>query len=428
MDTVYALASAPGKAGVAVVRVSGCRAHQAAERLSGAPIPGRGMRVRSLRGGDGQTIDDAVVLSFSAPASFTGEDIVEFQIHGSGAGIRAVLRELGQIAGLRMAEPGEFVRRALENGKLDLSQVEGLADLIDAETEIQRRQAHRVFSGVLGQRADRWRDRLIRAASLVEASIDFVDEDVPVDVSPEVAGLLTEVSAELRRELVGTDAAERIRAGFEVAIVGAPNTGKSTLLNALAGRAAAITSAVAGTTRDVIELRMDISGLPVTFLDMAGLRESTDEVEALGIGLARRRAEEADLRVFLSEDGTTHGIVRRSGDIVLKPKADLRDSTEGSVSGLTGLGVSTLLGRIGEELAHRCADAGVATHERHRVAMEAALSGLGTAGEMLDEGPWRYDLVSEEIRAVIRSLEALVGRVDVENLLDGIFSRFCIGK
>ncbi|MCE8471849.1 50S ribosome-binding GTPase, partial [Rhodovulum sulfidophilum] len=222
-------------------------------------------------------------------ASFTGEDVVEFQCHGSPATVSALLSALGCIDGLRLAEPGEFTRRALENGVLDLAQVEGLGDLLEAETEAQRRQALRVLSGALGAKVDRWREALIRAAALLEATIDFADEDVPVDVTPEVTGLLDEVAASLRSEIDGVSVAERIRDGFEVAIVGPPNAGKSTLLNHLAGREAAITSEHAGTTRDVIEVRMDLDGLPVTFLDTAGLRESADEVETIGIARAVAR-------------------------------------------------------------------------------------------------------------------------------------------
>jgi tRNA modification GTPase len=267
MDTIYSLATGRGKAGVAVVRVSGPRAVDCAEHLAGFRPTGRVPSLRRLHDGDGALIDEALVLFFASGQSFTGEDVVEFQTHGSPAIVAAVLDQLSSLDGVRLAEPGEFTRRALENGCLDLAQVEGLADLIDAETEAQRKQAVRVFDGALGERTERWRIDLIRAAALLEATIDFADEDVPVDVTPEVNQLTTGVLNEINREIAGSSAAERIRDGFEVAILGEPNIGKSTLLNALAGRDAAITSAVAGTTRDVIEVRMDLKGLPVTFLD-----------------------------------------------------------------------------------------------------------------------------------------------------------------
>lgn len=248
MDTIFALASAQGKAGVAVIRISGPLAHEAGAQLCGGVLPARDKSLRVLHDDSGERLDEALVLSFTAPKSFTGENTVEFQVHGSTAVVSAVLENLGRFTGLRMADPGEFTRRALENGNLDLAQVEGLADLIDAETEAQRKQAQVVLAGGLGKLAETWRSSLIRAASLIEVTIDFADEEVPVDVTPEVSALLSNVQAGLERETDGVKIAERIRSGFEVAIIGAPNVGKSTLLNALAGREAAITSEFAGTT------------------------------------------------------------------------------------------------------------------------------------------------------------------------------------
>lgn len=428
MDTIFALASARGKSGVAVIRVSGPLAHRAVVRLAGAGLPSRGMTVRGLHDLDGEFLDDAVILTFSAPASFTGEDVAELQVHGSTAGTAAILATLSQLEGLRLAEPGEFTRRALENGRLDLAQVEGLADLIDAETQAQRRQAQTLLAGALGNLAERWRRDLIRAASLVEAVIDFADEDVPTDVTPEVRALLNGVADDLRHQSDGIRIAERIRSGFEVAIVGAPNVGKSTLLNALAGRRAAIISEHAGTTRDVIEVRMELDGLAVTMLDTAGLRDAADAVEGIGIALARKRATAADLRVFLIEDGDSLGVALRNGDICLRPKADLRADKANAISGLTGEGVSGLVERIASELSSRAASAGIATRDRHRLAMQRASIGLAAAQKVLDSGPERYDIAAEEIRVAIRALESLIGRIDVENLLDEIFASFCLGK
>jgi tRNA modification GTPase len=428
MDTIFAQATAQGRAGVCVIRISGPQAFFIAETIA-QPLPApRLAAVRAISDADGQVIDRALVLTFEGPNSFTGEDTVELHLHGSIAVVRAVLALLSGFVGTRLAEPGEFTRRAMENGKLDLTQVEGLGDLIEAETEAQRKQALRVLSGHLGQKVDIWREKLIRAAALLEVTIDFADEDVPVDVSPEVTELLNAVNADILAEIAGTHTAERIRTGFEVAIIGRPNAGKSTLLNALAGRDAAITSAVAGTTRDVIEVRMDLGGLPVTLLDTAGLREGADEVEAIGIDRAKTRGEQADLRVFLSEEGEELLVAAVADDIVLRPKADLRDSADNAISGVTGQGVPQLIEKIQAILGARSLNAGLATHERHRVALQKSAEGLAAAMLVLDHGPDQYDIASEELRHSIRALEALVGRIDVENLLDVIFSSFCLGK
>jgi len=428
MDTIFALASAQGRAGVAVVRISGPRAFDITEEIAGQRPKARETTLRNLRGRDGEIIDQALVLSFVGPNSFTGEDVVELHLHGSIAVTRAVLALLSTFPETRHAEAGEFTRRALENEKLDLAQVEGLADLIEAETEAQRKQAVRVLSGRLGERIEGWRADLIRAAALLEATIDFADEDVPVDVTPEVDALLTSVTAELNSEIAGTYVAERVRSGFEVAIVGAPNAGKSTLLNALAGRDAAITSEIAGTTRDVIEVRMDLGGLPVTLLDTAGVRDSLDKIETIGIERARERAARADLRVFLVQPGEDLGITAQPDDISLTPKVDLYADGTAGVSGKTGQGVSELVSHIQEALLKRSGSIGLATHERHRVALEKAASSLSDVDVILQRGPDGYDLAAEELRFAIRALEALVGRIDVENLLDEIFSSFCVGK
>ncbi|WP_171097405.1 tRNA uridine-5-carboxymethylaminomethyl(34) synthesis GTPase MnmE [Ruegeria sp. HKCCD7255] len=428
MDTIFALASAQGKAGVAVIRLSGPLAHSAAKTLVGGDLPQRGMRVRTLRAPDGTRLDDGLVLTFQAPSSFTGEDVAELQIHGSTATVNAVLRCLSDMDDLRMADPGEFTRRALENGRMDLTQVEGLADLIDADTEAQRKQAQTILAGALGDLVERWRRDLIRAASLLEAVIDFADEEVPTDVSPEVRDLIQGVVQDLDKEAKGVQIAERVRTGFEVAIVGLPNAGKSTLLNALAGREAAITSEYAGTTRDVIEVRMDLAGLPVTLLDTAGLRETDDHVEGLGIDLARRRANSADLRVFLADDVEALGIPVQPEDVIVRPKADLGPERAAGVSGKTGQGIDQLVSDISYRLAERTTSHGIATRERHRVAMIQASNALTQAERVLESGPDMYDIAAEELRTAIRALENLVGRIDVETLLDEIFSSFCLGK
>lgn len=381
-----------------------------------------------MRDADGVILDEALVLWFEAGASFTGEEVAELHCHGSPAIVNVVLGALSRIEGMRLAEPGEFTRRALENERLDLAQVEGLADLIEAETEAQRRQALRVLEGAIGKRAESWRADLIRAAALLEATIDFVDEDVPVDVAPEVLDLLNGVKADLEHEAAGVSVSERIRDGFEVAIVGAPNVGKSTLLNALAGREAAITSEYAGTTRDVIEVRMDLAGLPVTILDTAGLRETGDVVEEIGINRARQRAGMADLRVFLLDgSGSTVGLTPSEDDIVIQGKADLMSDGTG-VSGKTGQGIADLVAQITARLETRAERAATVTRERHRTAIIRALASIESALNEIRKGSGTTELVAEELRMASRALDSLVGRVDVEHILDEIFASFCLGK
>lgn len=410
-----------------MIRVSGPLAIDCAQHLAGFRPSSRVPSLRRLHDEDGALIDEALVLFFMAGQSFTGEDVVEFQTHGSPAIVAAVLDQLSAMDGVRLAEPGEFTRRALENGCLDLAQVEGLADLIDAETEAQRKQAVRVFDGALSERTEAWRSDLIRAAALLEATIDFADEDVPVDVTPEVEQLTKGVLAQIKKEAAGFGAAERIRDGFEVAILGEPNIGKSTLLNTLAGRDAAITSSIAGTTRDVIEVQMDLKGLPVTFLDTAGLRETSDEVEGLGIQRALSRAESADLRVILTDNGVLPPALQtRPSDIVRVGKAD--QGAASGVSGRTGAGVDALINDVVHVLETKASGASLAIRARHREALEKGAASLQTALDELEHGMERSELAAEELRIAIRALETLVGRIDVETLLDEIFASFCLGK
>ena len=430
-DTIYALATARGRAGVAVIRVSGPSAWGAVSELVGnLPEPKRAA-VRVIRTRSGDPIDEALVLTFDSGASFTGEKVAEMQVHGSAAVIAAILRELSHCNNLRLAEAGEFTRQALDNGRLDLPQVEGLADLIDAETEAQRKQALNVMRGALSEKTKAWRETLIRAVALLEVTIDFVDEEVPIDVSPEVLELINTARTRMQIEADGSGISERIRDGFEVAIIGRPNVGKSTLLNTLSKKDAAITSAIAGTTRDVIEVRMDLGGLPITLLDTAGLRATDDEVEILGVERAISRAEAADIRVFLLERGETFkglGVNFRPGDIVAFGKADLGKADGLSVSGITGAGIEALLNHLSEELEKRAAGASSAVRERHRIALENGIIALDNAEiHVMAGGEWS-DLAAEEMRQALRSLDSMIGRVDVENVLDVIFSSFCIGK
>ena len=428
MDTIFALATAQGKAGVSIVRISGPDAENALNALSSLPVPTGRPSVRSLVGKDGTHIDEAMVLRFAKPHSFTGEDVVELHVHGSIAVVQAVLRELSTIQNLRHADAGEFTRRALENNRMDISRVEGLADLIDSETEAQRMQALRVLSGELGKLTNYWRDKLVRAASLIEATIDFADEEVPVDVTDEVIDIIIKIRDSITKEIDGSVIAERVRSGFEVAIVGAPNLGKSTLLNALAGREAAITSEIAGTTRDVIEVRMDLGGVPVTLLDTAGIRDTNDVVEGIGVSRALDRASVADAIVYLYDD--TSQLAAFEGDeavIRLRAKDDFGDYLDG-ISGHTGNGIEGLIQQLTQRFGDMTRDVGIATRERHRIAMHEALVHLLNAESIVQQGPEMYDIGAEELRISCRVLDTLIGRVDVESLLDEIFSSFCIGK
>lgn len=427
MDTIFALATVPGKSGVAVVRVSGPDAFASCRHFGFDAMEPRRTVVRNLVHATRGLLDEALVVVFEQGASFTGEPVVEFHLHGSIAIVHAVLNSLGELPNYRLAQPGEFTRRALENGRLDLTQVEALSDLIESETEMQRKQALSGFSGRLREESERWRADLIQALSLLEATIDFADEEVPVDVSTDVDRLLSGVLQSLEREISGFGVAERVRTGFEVAIVGPPNAGKSTLLNALAGREAAITSEIAGTTRDVIEVRMDLGGLPVTFLDTAGLRDTDDVVESIGIQRAVDRAKRADLRIFLTGSADFSHLEASGDDIVVASKSDLRADGDG-VSGKTGAGLSDLVDRVRDILVNRVAGAGLVSHERQKDIVVQGRAHLVAARSLAATGPAVYDLASEELRSGVFMLERLVGRVDVEDVLDKIFSSFCIGK
>lgn len=430
-DTIFAVATAHGRAGVAIIRVSGTESWRAVGNLIGDLPSPKKSALRVVRNSAGEALDEALILTFESGASFTGERVAELHLHGSAAVISAVMRELAEQPSLRLAEPGEFTRRALDNGRLDLAQVEGLADLIDAETEAQRRQALKVMRGALSKKADVWRMDLLRAVALLEVTIDFADEEVPVDVTPEVCELIETARSGMKIEVSGSKVSERIRDGFEVAIIGRPNIGKSTLLNALAKREVAITSEIEGTTRDVIEVRMDLGGLPVTMLDTAGLREAEGVVEELGVRLAKDRATAADLRIFLlGKDESTEDfdVQFLPGDIAARGKADLAEMRGVSVSGLTGFGIDNLLSTLTEELSGRAAGASSAVRERHRVALIQGISALDAAETHVRNGAEWSDLAAEDMRQALRALDSLIGRVDVENILDVIFSSFCLGK
>lgn len=431
-ETIFALASGPGRAGIAVVRLSGPRADEVLLKLSNAPLPPpRQAVLREVASPDRGLIDRALVLRFSAGASYTGEPVVELHLHGGRAVQMAVLEELAQQPGCRIAEPGEFTLRAFEAGRMDLVEVEALGDLLAAETEAQRRQAARGLDGGLRRQANLWRDLLLRAAALVEVTIDWADEEVPEDVTPEVRDILGELRGAITRELALSAGAERLRHGFEVAILGAPNSGKSSLFNALAGYDAAITSPQAGTTRDILELRYDLGGLPVIFLDTAGLRESAGDIESIGIERAKRRAGGAELRLFLRCAGVgpaeSEAGLWQAGDLRVWSKADLGGGeADVAVSARDGSGVERLLDLVKERLSDRVPGMGLVSHQRQRQMLERAVLALEAAERALTQaGP---EVVAEEIRTAGRALESLIGRVGTEAVLSAVFSTFCLGK
>ena len=441
-STVFAPASGAGPAGVAVIRISGPASGAALYRLCQCelPPPRRLARVQVSDPVSGNVLDDGLAAWFPAPASFTGEDVVELHIHGGRAVLDAVLDALGRCPGLEPAEPGAFTRRAFENGKLDLTAAEGLADLVTAETEGQRRQALRQMQGELGRLYEAWRQRLLENLAHLEAAIDFSDEDLPGDLADcirvDVGKLLKEVDGHLADGHRG----ERLRDGFHVAILGPPNVGKSSLLNRLARREAAIVAETAGTTRDVIEVHLDLGGYPVVLADTAGLRDSDDLVEAEGVRRAALRGRESDLRVVVLDasdwpeiDPPTRDMMDGEAVVVVnkidlgepKPPLLIGDQTVHPVSALTGEGFDGLLERLTTTVAERLAEGGAPalTRARHRRALENCRAALG---RYLDAGA--DELAAEDLRLAVRALGRVTGRVDVEDLLDVIFRDFCIGK
>ena len=443
-DTIFALASAAGKAAVTMVRVSGDKAGPALRRLTGdMPLPeARRATLRTFREpADGDEIDRAMVLWFPAPASYTGEDVAEFYIHGGRAVLAALLRTLGGLEGLRPAEAGEFSRRAFEHGKLDLTAAEGIADLINAETELQRRQALRQSEGNLGVLYEGWRARLLNIRALVESTIDFSDQELPDGVldqaAPEIHAIADEIDAHLADDHWG----ERLRDGIQVAILGPANAGKSSLINKLVGRDAAIVAPDAGTTRDVVEVQLDLAGWPLTVADTAGLRAAEGAVEAEGIRRARALAEAADLNIVVldgahwPEGGEEVTRLADERALFVLNKCDLIDEKarvariDGhgvlNVSCKTGEGMGDLLVRIREHLEarHLPSAAPLPTRSRHRHALEKCLESLN--GCDIDVG---QELAAEELRLATDSLGRITGRVDIEQVLDIIFKEFCIGK
>jgi len=428
MDAIFAQATASGRAGVSIIRLSGHQAFDIASKLCNIPTCGR-LALRSIKDPNGDLIDRALVLCFDHGASFTGERVVEFHVHGGLATVSKLLAELSKSDGCRLALPGEFTRRALENGNLDLNQVEALSDLIEAETELQRKQAMQVLDGHFSEAGRIWKEKLLRAVALLEASIDFSDDEIPADLHIEVRSIVEATASSIMAVLERSVMASKIRQGFTVAIIGAPNVGKSTLLNSIAGRDVAITSDIAGTTRDVIEVRIDLNGLPVTFMDTAGLRETDDYIEKLGISMSYKRSEAADVRVFLVDSEEDElPISKEPGDIVVQSKADTRDVSGLAVSGKTGKGVSNLLKLVSKKLSPETMLDVAAIRERQVDGLKAANDCLSKTKVFLTQDPLPYELASQELYFACTQLDFVFGKIDIESILDEIFSSFCLGK
>lgn len=439
-DTIFALASGAGRAGVAVVRVSGPGAGAALEALAGSLPEARRAVLKTLKDRSGALIDRALLLWLPGPASFTGEDVAEFHIHGGSAVIEALSVAL-LAEGLRPAEPGEFSRRAFAHGRMDLTEAEGLADLIDAETEAQRLQALAQMDGALASVYGQWREALVDTLAAIEGEIDFPDEDdVPEGLSERAGPPLKMLCDSMQAHLADNHRGERVRDGFTIAVIGEPNAGKSSLINYLAKRDAAIVSEIPGTTRDIVEVRLIRAGFVVYVADTAGLREASDVIEAEGIRRALARAESADMRCLLvdvSRETPGHdtlGMLRR-GDAVLFNKTDIAHRsapvpdgvTAFSVSVTQGFGLDAFEAWLEAQLAARLgsAEAAPLSRARHRQLVERALQSLQQALELLDGRP---ELAGAEVNRAIRALEELTGAVDIEDVLDRVFSQFCIGK
>ena len=445
-DTIVALASGAGRAGVAVIRLSGSAAGDVLRALTDRdlPKPRIATRMAFCAPDTGLSLDDGLALWFPGPHSFTGEDVAELHVHAGPAVIAAIIDACLSQPGVRVAEPGEYTRRAFENGKLDLAEAEGLADLVDAETEGQRRQALRQRRGALSLVYETWRARLIEAAALIEAEIDFPDEDLPGELSRRAGPLLHALAADMHEHLSDAHRGERIRDGYRIAIIGPPNAGKSSLLNALAQREAAIVSDLPGTTRDVVEVRLVLAGFPVWIADTAGLREAADAIEAEGVRRALARAEGADLRIGVVEAGADipRSVSSMLGpvDVLVRSKADLGppapppastgiagEAPAVRVSAITGAGLPELERLLARHVADALGreEAPVLTRARHRRLVEEARDALERAIAAMDHGA---ELAAEEVRVATTAIGRLTGRIDVEDLLGEIFSSFCIGK
>ena len=430
-ETIFALSTGLGKAGIAIIRMSGTDAFKIAKKLTGVSLIPRVATLCYLRFNH-ELIDQALVLFFKSGSSYTGENLVEFHIHGGTAVISHLSNILSTSFNVSVANPGEFTRRALENGRLDISQVEGLLDLINSETIEQKKQSLRVFSGQIGQKSAQWRNKILHSLSLAEIMIDFSDEDVPVSTVNEIKLLVNSLVDEFNGELDASKSAVLVRDGFDVTFVGQPNVGKSSLLNYLAGKEKAIVSEQAGTTRDVIELSIDLNGYRVNFYDTAGIHYSEDTLEKIGIDRALRKAATSNMRVFLlntNDMAENFGVVIEPSDLIFCSKSDIQQHKDyGGISSTTGDGVDGMLSSISNNITKSNSYSSILTNERHRMIIERTTVLLRLVLEEVAASDVRIEIVAENLRLAIVELDFLVGKINVEDVLGDIFSSFCIGK
>ena len=442
-DTIFALSSGSGRAGLSVFRISGRKALQTLKSLTGITEPKarHAYRVELINNIDNETIDDGIAIFFPNPKSFTGEDVLELHLHGSIAVIREMTEVLSRFIGVRIANAGEFTKRAFDNGKLDLTMVEGLADLVNAETKEQKKQAHKQLRGEFSELCRGWKETLVHAITLYEAGIDFADEDLPADLIDGVHEEIDKLEGELEKHLTRSEKSSYIRDGFQVAILGPPNSGKSSILNCLSKREVSIVSRTAGTTRDVVEARLDLGGFPITFADTAGLRDSEDLIEKEGISRAIQRAEDAEMRIVVFDgekwpelDKKALELLETKNTLAVINKIDLGfDITKGNgiladfvgVSAKCGDGINELEDKILREVSQR-ADiytGPVLTRERHVASLRDCLSCLKRYKEASE-----LELAAEDLRLAMRELGEITGHIGVEEVLGNIFGEFCIGK
>ena len=432
--TIFALSTPESVSAIAIIRISGPDTLNALCMLCRCNVKifkkKRTLILKKIYSSDNILLDEALVVSFDENKSFTNEQMAELHIHGSIIVIKTVMETLSKLPFLRQAFPGEFTQRALENNKLNLTQVEGLSDLLKAETEYQQKQALDNYTGKTNKKIIKWKNKVLKILSLIEANIDFYEDLDDTDIIKKVTESIFCLEKDLIKEKKGFKFSESLRSGFIVSIVGKPNSGKSTLINKLARRNVAITSRISGTTRDIIELRYNLDGIPIVFLDTAGIRKSKNKIEKIGISKSLKKANKSDLRVILSEnieEVLSLGLKKSSLDIVLRPKGDLKGS-EPSISGKTGKGIENLLQEIKERLYSKKISSSVINRTRHLERVNICINYINNIKELVSRDIIELELLANELRGIILNIDGLLGLIDTESMLGEIFSNFCIGK